>query len=287
VTKDAAQRKQMDFLRSHQNCHCEEQQLAMTFCKEVKRMAELKQLEKLVPEAAQAVEDYGRRLLAVSEENLVSLVVYGSATGSDFIPGRSNINLLVVLKQLGFGELSAYVKLVVKGQKKRIVAPLFLTKEHIQSSLDVFPIEFWEMKDNHLIIYGEDVFENITIKPADLRLQCEREIKSRLIRIRQAYLEVGQKAAGLKGLLEDSLTSILPIIRNVIRLKGRTPAIKKDDIINELSNEFNLPVDSFRQILKLKAQKKIPGKEELEAILGDYMRQVQQLATVVDQLQVK
>jgi hypothetical protein len=249
-------------------------------------MAELMQLERLNPRAAKEVESYGRQLLETSGRNVVSLVVYGSATGTDFIPGRSNINLLVVLERLGFAELRDYLKLAAKGGKGRVVAPLLLTREHIQSSLDVFPIEFWEMKDNHLVVYGQDVFEDMTIDPKDLRLQCEREIKSRLIRIRQAYLELGRKAVGLKGLLEDSLTSILPIMRNVIRLKGKAPAVKKEDIITELSQELDVQGDSFRRILKLKSQKKPPKQAELEAVFSDYLQQLQQLAKVVDELPV-
>ena len=245
-------------------------------------MAELMQLENLSPDAAKLVRIYGQKLLDIGKENVISLVVYGSATGNDYIPGRSDINLLVVLKQLGFGELSRYLELVAKVSKKSIVAPLFLTKEHIQSSLDVFPIEFWEIKDNYLMIYGEDVFENISIKPEDLRLQCEREIKSRLIRIRHGYLEVGQKANDLKRLLEDSLTSILPIMRNILRLKGKAPSLKRKDIINELNIEFDIPADSFHQILKLKLHKKPPKRAELEAIFSDYLKQIQKLAREVD-----
>ncbi len=250
-------------------------------------MAELKQLDKLNPQAAQIVQSFSQRLLETTEHNVISLVVYGSATGSDFIPGRSNINLLVVLKQLGFSELNSYLKMIAKGRKKGIVAPLFLTQEHIKSSLDVFSIEFWEMRDNHLVIYGDDIFKDMIIDLKDLRLQCEREIKSHLIRIRQAYLELGHKAAGLKGLLEDSLTSILPIIRNVIRLIGKTPPLKKEDIITELSNEFDLSADSLQQIVKLKSQKKVPDLKELETIFNDYLHQIQQLAKIVDQLQVR
>ncbi len=249
-------------------------------------MAALKQLEKLSAQVAQVVQSFGQELLAKGEQNVVSLVIYGSATGSDFVPERSNINLLVVLERLSFAELSDYVKIIAKFSKKKLVAPLFLTKEHIKSSLDVFPIEFLEIKDNHLVIYGGDVFADIVIKPEDLRLQCEREIKSRLIRIRQAYIESGQKAAELKSLLEGSLISILPIMRNVVRLKGKTPAIKREAIITELSNEFDLAADPFRRILKLKSQKKVPRQEELEAMFSDYLQQVQQLAKVVDQLRV-
>ncbi len=249
-------------------------------------MSELKQLDSLNPQAAQLVEPFADELLQIEPANIIAVIVYGSATGVNFIKGRSNINLLIVLRQLGFIHLKGYQKLIYKAKKKKIVAPLFLTKEHILSSLDVFPIEFWEMKDNYVIIYGEDVFSDIYIDPADLRMQCERELKSRLIHIRQGYLEAAEKSGWLKLLLEESLSSVLPIMRNIIRLYGKRPPVKKEDIIERIKVEFNLSDSPFLDILKLKEKNKPPSKEILEAILNDYLQQIQQLAKVVDKLQI-
>ena len=35
------------------------------------------------------------------------------------------------------------------------------------------------MKNNHILIYGENVLEKLNFKPEDLRLQIERELKAK------------------------------------------------------------------------------------------------------------
>ena len=134
------------------------------------------------------------------------------------IPKRSDINLIIMVDKLGMGELRTCLKLIKKGRKKGITAPLFFTAEHIRTSADAFPIEFLEMKEKHIHIYGSDPFSDLIIDPKNLRLQCEQQIKGQLIRLRQSYLEVGLQKRQILGLLITSFTGLLPVLRNTIRL---------------------------------------------------------------------
>ena len=246
----------------------------------------LSQLDKLTPEAAKSLKPYAEKLLELDRENIISLAVYGSATGGNFVPGKSNVNLAVVVGELALKQLKMYQKLASK-QKKQTVVPLFLTNEHIQSSLDVFPMELLEIKDNHITIFGQEIFDELTADLKYLRLQCEREIKSRLIRLRQAYPEMGAKAKGLNALLVQSFTSVLPIMRSMMYLgeQDRTPEISKDQILNQISATFDIDDKVFKRILELKTVKKLPPLSELESVFDRYLQQLQRLAQLVDQIQ--
>ena len=90
--------------------------------------------------------------------------------------------------------------------KLRLQAPLLMTKEYIQQSLDVFGVEFLDFQLNHSTIYGTDPFTKLKFKKEDVRLQCERELKSALIKLRQGYIRsmgkpkiVGQLMIGCFG----------------------------------------------------------------------------------------
>ncbi len=245
----------------------------------------LSQLDKLTPEAVKILEPYANKLLEADRENLISLGVYGSATGSNFVPGKSNVNLGVVVGELMLEQLKTYQKLAPK-PKKQAVVPLFLTQEHVESSLDVFPMELLEIKDNHVTIYGKEIFDELRVELSHLRLQCEREIKSRLIRLRQAYPEVGAKSKGLAALLVESFNSILPIMRSLMYLgdQEHTPKVAKDQILNQLSDKFEIEDKVFRRVLELKTMKKPPPLPVLEPIFDQYLQQLQRLAQLVDQL---
>ena len=169
-----------------------------------------KNLDRLDPWIQKHAIPFCQRMLDCFPGRISSICLYGSAAVGDYIPKRSDINIMVMVDRLGMEELQTCLKWIKKGRKKRITAPLFLTAEHIQTSSDVFPIEFLEMKEKHIHIDGMDPFANLIIDPKNLRHQCEQQIMGKLIRMRQGYLEVGLKKNHLRGLLTASLTSLLP-----------------------------------------------------------------------------
>src|ERR1035437_2730682 len=127
--------------------------------------------------------------LKVFGSELVSLIVYGSAAAGSYVKGKSDINLLVVLSPAGIKKLDAAFDTVKCWKKRKVAVPLVMTKAFIESSLDCYPIEFLNMKNNHILIHGENVLEKLNFKPEDLRLQIEKELKGKLILLRQGYLE--------------------------------------------------------------------------------------------------
>ncbi|TRZ48975.1 MAG: hypothetical protein D4S01_09470 [Dehalococcoidia bacterium] len=247
-------------------------------------MENLKNLGRLDPQARKIIEPYLNELLKIHQDNIVSIFVCGSAAEADYIHKLSNINLFVILEKLGFQDLKKSLKNISKGINKKIAAPLFLTRKHVETSTDVFPIEFLEMKENHLLLYGEDLLSPLEIDPANIRLFCEEQIKGKLIRIRQAYLEIGLKRKGIEALLKESLSSLTPVFRNLIRLKGKTPPLKREQIYNQLCVEFNLDKDVFLEILRdTTNDEKIAG-QDVETTFERYIAQIQKLAVAVDQL---
>lgn len=247
-------------------------------------MKDLVNLEKLAQPVREKTVPYCRELIGLHGDNLLGICVYGSATGSDFIPKRSNINLLVTLKELEVGDLRKSLKLVNRGIKQGIVAPLFLTPDYIDSSLDSFPIEFMEIRGNHIPIYGEDPLAAISIEMEDIRRQCERELKGKLTRLRQAYLEIGLKAKGIEALLKESLSSLIPIFRSMLRLKGKEPPLGREEIISSFASEFGVDREVFLAVLRDKKGDERIGKERAEDFFAKYVGTIRELSTAVDRL---
>lgn len=246
-------------------------------------MKELK-LGEIRVEVRKLIEPYLGKLIDIHKENIISINLYGSAVGGDFSPKTSDVNLLVVFQELKFPDLKKSLKLISRGIKKKIAAPLFLTREHIKTSRDVFPIEFLDMKENHLCLYGEDVLSTIVINDEHLRLFCEEQIKGQLIRLRQAYLEIGLRKKGIEALMKESMYSLVPVFRNLLRLKDITPPIDKEAILVKLSTEFGLAADTFIAILKDKRDDEKIAGEDVEVYFEKYFNQIQKLAASVDQL---
>lgn len=235
-------------------------------------------------EVGKLIRPYLEKLINIHKENIISINLYGSATGSDFSSKTSDVNLLIVFKELKLQDLKKSLKIVSRGIKKKIAAPLFLTLKHIETSRDVFPIEFLDMKENHLCLYGDDVLGTIDINDEHLRLFCEEQIKGKLIRLRQGYLEIGLRKKGIEALMKESMYALIPVFRNLLRLKGITPPTDKETILNRLAAEFGLEIDTFIAILKdRRGDEKIAGKD-VEVYFEKYFNQIQKLAQMVDKL---
>jgi hypothetical protein len=241
-------------------------------------------LEGLPGPVQKILKPYLTRLQKLLGTNLKSILIFGSGLGQDFIPGRSNINLLLVCDRVDLELLKGSLKLVAEGRKKGIVAPLFLTQTHMETSADVFPIEFMEFRDFHRVLYGEDPFRDLSINPEHLRLECEEQLKGKLIRLRQAYLEVGSSLKQLQSLLSDSITSLIPVFRGLLRLKGLSAPGEKGAVVEEMARQFGINKEVFNQILKLKAGQAKPKLPELNSLFDRYLDALQGLAIAVDQL---
>jgi len=240
-------------------------------------------LEKLNSHVRKVLVTFSQVMIALHANNLKSISLYGSAVGEDFIPKKSNINLLLVMERIDPPDLKTSLKLINQARKKGIV-PLLLTVEHVKSSTDTFPVEFLEMKDNYVLIYGKDILGELEVNSRNVRHQCEQQLKGGLIRLYQVYLEAGMKKKRIRSLLINSLTSFIPIFRSLLRLKGKALPVKKRDIISDLEKEFTVNGGIFLKVLEMKEGKKV--KDNLEKLFGDYLEEVEKLCIICDRMKV-
>lgn len=247
-------------------------------------MAEIVNIDQLPESVAKKIRPYLENMIELQGKNLVAAAVYGSAVTGDYSEKRSDINLILVCEDVDLSTLKKSLKLVAKGIRSRITAPLFFTRRYIETSADVFPIEFLEIKENHLVLYGEDIFAGITVDLKNLRHQCEEQIKGKLVRIRQAYLEVGLKKRGVEALLKRSLSSLMPVFRNVLRLKGEEPPRGKEEVLKGLTAAFGLDEGVFLTIWRDKQDDEKIGSESAEFYLEKYLNQLEVLAGAVDSI---
>jgi len=240
-------------------------------------------LEKLNSHVKKVLMPFSQAMIALHGDNLKSISLYGSAVGEDFIPKKSNVNLLLVMERIDPPDLKMSLKLINQGRKKGIV-PLLLTVEHMKSSTDTFPIEFLEMKENYILIYGKDILGELEVNSRNVRHQCEQQLKGGLIRLYQVYLEIGMRKKRIRSLLINSLTSLVPIFRSLLRLKGKALPVKKRDIISDLEREFTVNGALFLKVLEMKEGKKV--KDNLEKLFGDYLEEVEKLCIICDRMEV-
>jgi len=230
------------------------------------------------------ITEFANKLLENFNDNLRAILVYGSAAGINYNHGVSNINFAVIVKNLDFSVLNQSLVLIKWGRKHKIATPLFLTKEYVLNALDVFPIEFSEIKEQHIVIFGEDIFKDLDIPQKDVRLLCEQQVKGKLLHLRQAYLNIGSNPSVLKNLLLSALSDLTPIFRQLIILKGQRPSQNKEDIFGQLAGIYSLDQEPFRALFQDKHKKVIISSHQVEALLQNFLSQLENLSRHMDSL---
>lgn len=241
----------------------------------MKEMAIAKNIKKITDKFTGA-------LKTVYGDKLISVILYGSAASGEYAPRHSNINLAVILDDTSMDSLKKCAP-ILKKHKFLAVNPVFFTEDYIRSSTDVFPIEFIDMKENHVVLHGKDVLKDIDINIKNLRFQCEQELKSKIINIKRAYLRTTNKFL-LKKILFKSLTSSVHILRNLIRLKGKEPAYAKEEVLVQIAREFNVNVASLQKILDARNNNLKLTSEETASLVSPLIEVLETISDKVDRL---
>jgi len=228
-----------------------------------------------------SLKDFIQGLKDIYSGDLISLVLYGSAASGEFVDKHSNLNVLVVLKNADLENLNKASGIV---NKFRMINPLFITEDYIASSTDIFPIEFLDIVENYFVLYGKDILKDIHIDTRNLRFQCEQELKAKLINLKQLYLKANKEKNALRNLLFKSFTSILHILRNVLRLKGKAAPYKKDDILRGLNSEFQIDISNWEKILAAKNKQIKLSAKEIEFLFINFVRELEKIVDIVDKL---
>lgn len=234
--------------------------------------------------AAKAAPFFDSLLSGPHTENIHSFHVVGSALTTDFDQKASQINSVIVLKDMDLAFVEFLALLGNTYRKKGIAAPLTMTPSYIESSLDVFPIEFLDFKLLHKTVFGPDIMAPLVVEPRHLRLQCEREIKTKLIWLRQGYISsLGDKRL-ISERLSDSIVGYMPLFRAIITLLGEEPPKLRRDVISAIQRLTGIETGIFEKMLLLRRREIKLTKDELTESFEQYYRATERTAKIIDEL---
>jgi hypothetical protein len=215
-----------------------------------------------------------------------SVHIVGSALTPDFDSKISDINSVVVLGTMDLKFLKFLAPLGKKYGRMRIAAPLIMTPAYIDKSLDVFPIEFFNIQQLHLTVFGADVFKALDIKKPDLRRQCEQELKVKLIGLRQGYISAAGDQKILARSFAESFSGYLPLFKSIIWLLGKEPPRNHADILSALEKVSGIRTEAFKIVLNQKKKKTKPSMEQLNMVFEDYYAAIEKLGDLIDVLAI-
>ncbi len=223
------------------------------------------------------------QLRKLFEVDLVCIALYGSGADEDFVSGRSDLNLAIVLERVTADHLRRLHPYLRKWHKLGVATPLVLDREWLERARDVFPMELLDLKEQHRILYGEQVFASLLIDGRNLRYQAEYEARGKLLRLRALYAEVGTDRKRLEALMRDSVTTFVAIMRCVLRLRGAAVPQGSGAVVVQIEEQCGVAFPSMRRLIEAKRGAQ-PLERSPEELFESYLDEVERLVDVVDQI---
>jgi len=232
-------------------------------------------------------EDLGQlvqRLQAAAGASVESVILYGSAARGDFHHRYSDVNLLVVLREIGaavLGQVAPVFAWWTKQRKQR--PPLIVTEEELRASADVFAIETLDLKANHRVLAGRDLVASIEVPMNLHRVQLEHELRTTLLKLRQFYLLAQGDEQRLQDAVAKSASSVITLFRHALIAMGRPAPDSRREVVAAIAEVEGINAAVLHATLDLREGRRVEAGIETHyqqymAVIADLVRRVDQLA---------
>jgi hypothetical protein len=211
-------------------------------------------------------------------------VLYGSAAGPDYCGAFSDLNVLCVLTEVTPAELAAVEPVFHWFREKGSPSPLLLSREEVLHSTDCFPIEFHDIREQHRILFGEDLVSGLAINDVFYRAEVEHELRGKLLRLRQKAAGVLSDKELLTRLMVDSVSTFCILGRHALKLHGVSAGSGKREFVAAAQSAFGLTGAPLLRLLDVREGKAKPRDLDPPRLFAEYLKDIEILARAVDRL---
>ena len=181
----------------------------------------------------QDLEKFVSEIIESYQKDLLSISVFGSSVSGDYVEDQSDLNLLIIYSELDIDDLQKVSDLAQRWLKKRKFAPRFLSKRNLLDSSKYFQIDWMEIRDTSVLIYGENILSQLPVSLSDMKWQLSHEIKRMRMRIKQQFWRASDDEKIITKILVQRVSSIVHFMRVYLFLNTKkTPPIAINEIID-------------------------------------------------------
>jgi hypothetical protein len=153
---------------------------------------------------------------------LVSLVLYGSVARGTHVPGRSDVNVLLIVTDASEDTLRVAAPVLRTWTKAGYPPPLIHTPAEWAAGADVYPLEVEDIREAHRVLAGADPVEGLTTRREDQARELEHQARGLLLHLRGHYAAAADDGRALGALLTSTIGIVLVFCRGALRLADRS-----------------------------------------------------------------
>lgn len=215
--------------------------------------------------------DWPRLLQETLGDNLISAFAHGDCLMEGFNSMESPWTISFILRDNSSEKIAPLQNLLKKAKKENIEFRYYFTLKEIQSSEDVFPLEFLHIAHRNAVIAGAAPLPNYEPNMECLRLECERELRGLLVHLRRAFTYLKEDRNPL-GFFVRASSTMLPAMYGVYYLNHREYPENHQQIFNDYP-ALQTPISSKNEKLFLDS-------------VNSYISTVTEIVNLVDTMEV-
>jgi predicted nucleotidyltransferase len=220
-------------------------------------------------------------------QELEAVLLYGSAARGGYVAGRSNLNVLCVVRRQALATMQACAALHRKWGKERIVVPLLLTEDELRGWASHFPLEWTDMRHRAVVLAGRDPLADTQVSSDLLLRACEQELRGNLLRLRQRFMEGGGSSEAMAMLIPLSATSVLACLRGLAQVANVSWAGSTEQLLTSLSTDLGLDLEAVHEAWNLKRGLIGPGPLEVPRLFERYLSALEAAAAGIGRLKAE
>jgi hypothetical protein len=137
------------------------------------------------------------------------------------------------------------------------------------------------------VLVGEDPLQGINVDVANLRHQCESELKGKLIHLRTLYAANCHRPRRLAHLMVDSFPTFHAAMRGTLRLLGETPPKDARAVVELVGQRVDINPTIFFDIIDIRrGEGLLPRGNEALIQFERYLTELAALTKYVDEMQL-
>jgi predicted nucleotidyltransferase len=184
-------------------------------------------LDDLPSEVRSTLADFVASALAVSGDNLKSVVLFGSGAEGQLRP-TSDVNLILVFGSVRLPELQqlrthlSFAHTVIK------LEVMFLEEAEISLAGQAFAVKFTDVLARHRILHGSDVFAGLKIDRQATLGRLRQVLLNLTLRLRERYALIGVREEQMSFLVADVSGPVRACAAAILGLEGEHAGSPKE-----------------------------------------------------------
>lgn len=223
-------------------------------------------------------------LRAAVGTNVLGVALYGGLAKGRYTPGISDVNLLVVLRDAGYGALVALAPALTAARRRSRVAAWIVTPHDLSTAARLFPIKVHDIQAAHEVLFGDVHLGTLAVDRGVLELRVQQQLWNVAYRLRQRAVERGSDSRVLWGGILASLPKLAVVLESILRLRGASVPRDRPGVLRAAAVSLGLPAERMEPWASVHRDQPAPDEATITRRYAEYLALLHDLSTKIEAL---